>query len=83
MSEVKKIEVKKCPKCQREMEGGFVRFGHAGGLRISFHKEKPSFWSGRLAPGLIDQFLFSPVKIAYICRNCKLLLFHYDKSVKP
>jgi hypothetical protein len=76
-------EAMKCPKCQREIKNGFVRFGHAGGLRVSFHKEKPSFWSGRLAPGLIGEFLFSPVRIAYICRNCKLLLLHYEKSVKP
>lgn len=75
-------EAMKCPKCQRKMESGYVRFGHEGGLRVSFHKEKPSFWSGRLASALIDEFLFSPVRIAYICRSCKLLLFHYKKSVK-
>ena len=77
MSETKAM---KCPKCQREMESGFVRFGHGGGLGVSFHKEKPSFWSGRMAHRLIDAWLFSAVRIAYICRNCKLLLFYYENS---
>ncbi|MDH5782861.1 MAG: PF20097 family protein, partial [Candidatus Bathyarchaeota archaeon] len=70
MSETKAM---KCPDCQREMESGFVRFGHGGGLGVSFHKEKPSFWSGRMARRLIDALLFSPVRIAYVCRDCKLL----------
>jgi ssDNA-binding Zn-finger/Zn-ribbon topoisomerase 1 len=68
-------EVEKCPECGAEMEKGYIIT-----QAIRWSKEKHTQWA--LGTELIVSWQLSaiPNVEAYRCTNCKLVLFHYQKS---
>ena len=68
-------EVKKCPKCGREMEEGFI-----SAEWISWIDKKPSARQQEL---IVHGFSFNTPAEAYRCKTCKIALFNYGPKRFP
>jgi predicted RNA-binding Zn-ribbon protein involved in translation (DUF1610 family) len=75
-------EVKKCPKCGKEMERGYIPIGMRG-LQWSTKKHKwfaDSLWQKSVESLTGDTFrVFIGNVEAYRCEKCKLVLAYYGK----
>ena len=68
-------EVLKCPKCGKEMEGGYI-----ASREIKWTEKKTSVWSlkGLMAENVVGSSPYVGESVeAYRCRNCRIIIFMY------